>query len=299
MRDSFIGLALAAFASCCFAAGTIIQAIETRQVGREHALRASLLVQLAKRGRWLAGVGLALAAAGLQLWALSLAPVALVQPADAFGFVLLLAAGARVLHEPVGLRQLAATAAILVGVLAIAFAHIEHAGTHAGAAALALALGVTALLAAAPFALRRGGHARPWLMIVGAGAAFALGAFGLRLVSDALGTGDWVAVAGFAAIAGSGSLLGLGSEMSALQVRPVAAVAPVIFALEMLIPMLLARLVGGERWPTDLHHASLLLGGVALTLGGTTALLRSGAVGVVLGAGHQADAPEGGPDPRP
>jgi len=289
VRDSLIGLALAAVASCCFAAGTIIQAMETRQVGREHALRASLLVQLAKRGRWLAGVGLALAAAGLQLWALSLAPVALVQPADAFGFVLLLAAGSRVLGEQVGVRQIAATAAILAGVLAIAFAHIAHAGTHAGAAALAAALGATALIAGAPFALRRAGHTLPWLMIVGAGAAFALGAFGLRLVSDALGTGDWFAVVGFAAIAGSGSLLGLGSEMSALQVRPVAAVAPVIFALEMLIPIVLARVVGGERWPRDLHHASLLVGGVVLTLAGTTALLRSGAVGAVLGARHDGE----------
>ena len=48
-----------------FAAGTIVQAIETRQVARDHALRASLLVQLARRWRWLAGVGLALAGAGL------------------------------------------------------------------------------------------------------------------------------------------------------------------------------------------------------------------------------------------
>ncbi len=289
MRDSFTGLALAAVASCCFAAGTIIQAVETRQVGREHALRASLLVALVKRGRWLAGVGLALGAAGLQLWALSLAPVALVQPADAFGFVLLLAAGARVLGEHVGVRQIAATGAILAGVLAIAFAHIEHAGTHAGAVALTVALGATALLAGAPFAARRAGRVLPWLMTVGAGAAFALGAFGLRLISDAFGAGDWLAAAGFAAIAGSGSLLGLGSEMSALQVRPVAAVAPVIFALEMLIPMVLARVVGGERWPDDLHHASLLAGGVVLTLAGATALLRSGAVGAVLGAGRDAD----------
>ena len=288
MHDSLIGLALAAIASCCFAAGTIIQAVETRQVGQDHALRASLLVELAQRWRWLAGVGLALAAAGLQLWALSLAPVALVQPADAFGFILLLAAGARVLGERVGLRQILATGAILAGVLAIAFAHIEHAGTHAGAGALALALGVTALLATTPFMLQRTGRTLPWLMIVGAGAAFALGAFGLRLVADALGTSDWLAVLAFGAIAGFGSLLGLTSEMSALQIRPVAAVAPVIFALEMLIPMVLARLVGGERWPADLHHATLLVAGVVLTLGGTTALLRSGAVGAVLGASHEA-----------
>ena len=213
--------------------------------------------------------------------------MALVQPADAFGFILLLAAGSRVLGEHVGLRQILATGAILAGVLAIAFAHIEHAGTHASAGALALALGVTALLAATPFALRRAGHLLPWLMTAGAGAAFALGAFGLRLVADAVGTRDWIAVLLFAAIAGCGSLLGLTSEMSALQVRPVAAVAPVIFALEMVIPMVLARIVGGEHWPRDLHHASLLVAGIALTLGGTTALLRSGAVGAVLGAGHE------------
>ena len=39
--------------------------------------------------------------------------------------------------------------------------------------------------------------------------------------------------------------------MSALQVRPVAAVAPVIFAIELGVPVVLGPLVGGESWPTD------------------------------------------------
>ena len=90
----------------------------------------------------------------------------------------------------------------------------------------------------------------------------------------------------FAAVAVCGSLLGLGSEMSALQVRPVAAVAPVVFALELLIPVVLARLVGGEHWPSDAGHAALLAGGMAVTLAGATALLRSGAVTAVLSPSH-------------
>ncbi len=289
MHDPIIGLALAAVASCCFAAGTILQAVEAREVGREHALRASLLVALARRRRWLAGIALGIAAAGLQLGALSLAPVAMVQPADAFGFVVLLGAGSRLLGERVGRRQLAAIGAILAGVAAVAFAGIEYSGTHAGPGKLALALGVTAVVAVSPFALRQLRHVPTALIIVGAGAAFGLAAFGLRLVADALAAGDWAVVVLVGAVAASGSLLGLASEMSALQLRAVGAVAPVIFALELLIPVVLARLVGGERWPTDPVHAALLGGGIALTLAGTTALLRTGVVGAVLHAGEAAD----------
>ena len=289
MRDPIIGLLLAALASCCFAAGTILQAVEARAVGREHALRASLLVALARRRRWLAGVALGIAASGLQIGALSLAPVAMVQPADAIGFVVLLAAGSRLLGERVGRRQLGAIGAILAGVAAVAFAGIEYSGTHAGTGSLAVALGLTALIAASPFALRLVRHVPTALIIVGAGAAFGLAAFGLRLVADALAAGDWAVVVVVGAVAASGSLLGLASEMSALQLRAVGAVAPVIFALELLIPVVLARLVGGERWPMDPGHVALLTGGMALTLAGTTALLQSGVVGAVLHAEPRQD----------
>lgn len=273
---------------------TIIQAVEARDVAREHALRASLLVQLAKRRRWLAGLLLGACAAGLQLAALSIAPVAVVQPADAAGFLLLLAAGARVLDEPVGARQVAAICAIIAGVAMLAFADIVPADTHSGTGPLTTALGVTALVALAPFAARRLGRTLPWLMVIGAGAAFALAAFGLRLVADAIGSDAWASVVLFAAIAGSGSVLGLGSEMSAVQVRPIAAVAPVIFALEMLIPIVLARLVGGERWPGDPGNAALMTAGVLVTLVGATALLRSGPVVAVLSASERPSATAAG-----
>ena len=293
MRDTFIGLGLAAIASCCFAAATIIQAIEARGVALRHALRASLLTSLAQRRRWLAGVLLGLCAAGLQLAALSYAPVTVVQPADAAGLLVVLVAGARLLHEPIRAWHVAAAAAIVAGVTAIALADIAHADTHAGLAGLGPALVLTALVGASPFLLRRWTGSPPWLTAVGAGVAFALSSFALRLVADALGAGDVAGVVLFAAVAGGGALLGLGSEMSAVQSRPIASVAPVIFAVELLVPIVLARLVGHEHWPGHAGREALLTAGMLLTLGGATALLRAPVVATVLRAEHAADTGDG------
>ncbi len=60
----------------------------------------------------------------------------------------------------------------------------EHSDTSASAATLALVLGPLALLALAPFALRSRG-VPSWSMVVGAGLAFAIGAFSLKLIADA------------------------------------------------------------------------------------------------------------------
>jgi hypothetical protein len=86
------------------------------------------------------------------------------------------------------------------------------------------------------------------------------------------------------------ALLGMSGEMSALQVRPVAAVAPVIFAIELGIPVVLGPLIGGESWPTEPARLASLLCGLALTIGGAVLLMRSRTVVAVMEAEHAAGA---------
>jgi hypothetical protein len=83
------GLFLAALASALFNAAVVLQAMEFREVASEHGLRLSLLGRLARRPRWLRGIGLSVAAVSLQILALTLARLTVVQPADAAGLVLL------------------------------------------------------------------------------------------------------------------------------------------------------------------------------------------------------------------
>ncbi len=80
----------------------------------------------------------------------------------------------------------------------------------------------------------------------------------------------------------------MNGEMSALQVRPVAAVAPVIFAIELAVPVVLGPLVGGESWPTDPLQLLALVGGLVVTVGGAVSLMRSRSVVAVLEAEHAA-----------
>src|SRR5438105_1238462 len=90
------GLLLAALASLLFNAAIVLQATEARAVPADHGLRLSLLGRLLRRPRWVAGIVLSIAAVALQVLALTLAPLTVVQPADAAGLVLLLTVGSRV-----------------------------------------------------------------------------------------------------------------------------------------------------------------------------------------------------------
>ena len=89
--------------SSLFAAASALQALEARNVshlGARYA-RASLST-LARRRTWLVGGAASVVGWGLEAVALSLASVALVQPALGLGLIVLLVLGVRVLHERIG-----------------------------------------------------------------------------------------------------------------------------------------------------------------------------------------------------
>ena len=289
MRDSLIGLVLAATASSCFNLAIVVQASEARAVPQGHSMRLSLLGQLLRRPRWLAGLALSIVAIPLQTAALMLAPITLVQPADAFGLVVLLVAGARMLGEPVGLREILSVGAIFVGVLGVVLAGVQHTDSHAPTATLLLVLAPLAVLALVPYMLR--GRVPATAMVLGTGLTFAIGAFALKLIADAIAGGDWLQLVGWAAAAAVFSILGVNSEMSALQLLPVARVAPVIFAIELVVPVVLGPLIGGEVWPSEPAKLVLLLGSLAVTVAGAVALMSSGPVVGVLAAEHAQDTP--------
>lgn len=292
MSDLVFGVLLAVVASSCFNLAIVVQATEARDVSREHALKLSLLAQLARRRRWLGGLALSALAVPLQTAALLLAPITVVQPADAAGLVVLLVAGVRMLGEPVGRREIAAVAAIAVGVVGVSLAGVETSNSHGSGLTLALALGPLALFAVIPYLLRSRG-VPGGLMVASAGVAFAIGAFALKLIADSLDAQAWLALAGWGAVAAVFAVLGMGGEMSALQLRPVARVAPIIFALELSIPVALGPIAGGEPWPSDPPSIALIVGSLGVVLGGATALMRAGPVSAVLEAEHRAEVADG------
>jgi hypothetical protein len=70
--------------------------------------------------------------------------------------------------------------------------------------------------------------------------------------------------------------------MSALQRRPATHVAPVMFAVQVLVPVLLAPLIFGEKWGGTPLGGGALVAFVAVAIGGTVLLAGSKTVGAVI-----------------
>src|SRR4051794_37267586 len=128
------GIAAAAVAAACFDAGLALQALDARELPKEHGLRPRLLARLVRRKRWVAGTGLAFGGWPFHLLALGLAPLSLVQPTLALGLVLLLYLGHRVLGERVGRTEMLAVAGVGGAVAGLAWAAPPETRPHPPAA---------------------------------------------------------------------------------------------------------------------------------------------------------------------
>ena len=277
--DSVIaGVALACLASVLFNSAIVIQATEARDVAHEHGLRLSLLGRLVRRPRWLLGSALGLAAFPLQTAALLLAPLTAVQPADAAGLLVLLFLGARVLGERVGGRELGAVAAIVIGIVVLTVTAPKREVTEVSSADVLLPMLAVALVAVLPLVFRRRVGADSIAVVLGSGFAFALGAFCAKIVADAIEREAWLAAVGVLVVAAGAALVGTLTEQTALQRRQATQVAPLIFVIELVVPVALAVLVVGEEWSGDslvgIVAALALVVGGAFTLGRAPTVAR-------------------------
>jgi drug/metabolite transporter (DMT)-like permease len=268
------GIAVALAAACCYELAYVVQALETRQAGGGERIEATLLGRLLRRPRWVAGTALSGVGALLQIWALTLAPLTVVQPTLALGLVLLLVLSATVLHEPVGRRERVGVAMIVLGVAVVALAAAPEVGEAGDPLAVALLVALLAVPTLLPFALRGLADAR--LRVLAAAAGDALAAIGLKLVADATGGGMWPLAVVYAAGAALAGLLALTAEMSALQRVAATRVAPVVLAGQVLVPALAGPIAFGEQWGRT-PLAGVLLALALLTVAAGAALLGASA----------------------
>jgi drug/metabolite transporter (DMT)-like permease len=292
-----LGILAAVGASLLYNTSIALQALEARRVPGDHSLRPSLLGKLVRNRRWLGATALGLAGWPLEIVALLLAPLTVVQPCLASGLILLLWLGVVRLGESPGRREVLAVAAIVIGVAGIAWAAPERTTDHAGGGAIALALLLVAIPVVAPYASRgRGGwHALGSLAVLSAGCGYAWTAIASKLLTDELATGALLVAVAWLATAAASEGLALLSEMSALQRQAATHVAPVMFAVQVLVPVLLAPLIFNESWgETPLGGAVLVLA-MGVAVAGTTLLAGSSAVGALIDSAHSpADGPKSG-----
>jgi drug/metabolite transporter (DMT)-like permease len=282
-----LGIVAAVGASLLYNTSIALQALEAREVPAEHALKPSLIGRLLRNRRWLGATALGFLGWPLEIAALLLAPLTVVQPCLASGLILLLWLGATRLGEAPGARERVAVAAIVVGVFGVALVAPERSTDHAGTAAIAAALALVAIPIALPYLLRRRGAGT--LAVIGAGCGYAWTAIASKLLTDELAAGAVLVAAAWLATAAASEGLALLSEMSALQGRPATRVAPVMFAVQVLVPVLLAPLIFNESWGATPLGGVALVAFMAVAVGGTVLLAGSRAVGAVLESAHDDD----------
>ena len=285
-----LGIAAAVAASLLYNTSIALQALEAREVPGEHGLRPSLLGRLLRNRRWLGATGLGLLGWPLEIAALLLAPLTVVQPCIASGLLLLLWLGATRLGERPGRRELLAVAAIVGGIAGVAWAAPGRSTDHAGAGAIALALVLVALPLLTPYALRRplarNVRRLGLFATVSAGCGYAWTAIASKLLTDELAAGAMVAAAVWLGTAAASEGLALLSEMSALQRRAATHVAPAMFAVQIIVPVLLAPLIFGESWGNTPLEGVALVAFMGLAVAGSVLLAGSKAVGAVIDSAH-------------
>jgi hypothetical protein len=276
MLKLVLGIAAAVGASMLYSLGVALQAMDAKQAPQREYLRLGLARDLVKRGRWLLGTGLSLLGWPLQLIALSLAPLVVVQPAMAAGLVVLLMVSERMLGERAGRREHLAVGAIIVGVLGAALCAPPHTTSQASDATIAIVLGVLGAASLLPYIMLRLSR-RPPATIAMASAGLAYGWTGVatKLASDNLHYGFlWIAVAWGLATAAISAIAAL-SEMSSLQSLPAIQVAPVVFVTQTAIPVALAPVLFGEHFTETPLSGVLLAASLLVLIAGAAVLARS------------------------
>jgi drug/metabolite transporter (DMT)-like permease len=286
-----LGIVCAVGASVLYNISIALQAIQARDVPHEHALRVSLIGRLVRNRKWLGATVLGFVGWPLEIVALLLAPLTVVQPCLTSGLVVLLWLGVTRLGETPGRREYAAVAAIVAGVAGVAWAAPDRTTDHAGTLAITIALALVALPIFAPYLLRGRASAAGTLAVVSAGFGYAWTAIASKLLTDELAAGALLIAVVWLATAAASEGLALLSEMSALQRRPATHVAPVMFAVQVLVPVILAPLIFGEKWSTTPLDGVALVAFILVALAGVVTLAGSKAVGAVLETAHAPDEP--------
>jgi drug/metabolite transporter (DMT)-like permease len=281
-----LGIICAIGASALYNTSIALQALEAREVGHEHALRASLIGRLIRNPRWLIATLIGLLGWPLEIAALLMAPLTVVQPCLASGLVLLLWLGVTRLGERPGRREYGAVAAIALGVAGIAWAAPERTTSNAGAVPIAIALTLVTIPVLAPYVVRGRPNAAGTLAIVAAGFGYAWTAIASKLLTDELSAGSLLVAVVWLVTAAASEGLALLSEMSALGQRPATRVAPVMFAVQVVVPVVLAPLIFEESWSNTPGGGAALVVAILLVLVGVVSLAGSKAVGAVIESAH-------------
>ncbi len=184
-------VACAVAAAACYALAATLQHRAAGRVPKGRVLDPRLLVRLVQRPLWIAGGASDLAGAGLHGAALTLGPLALVQPLLVSGLILAVPLEAALDRRRPGGRDLTGVILSATGLATFIIVADPHAGQIAPADAdlLGVVIGVGTFMTILVAVAQRGrGAARATLLGVAAGAGYALAATLAKACLDRLVT---------------------------------------------------------------------------------------------------------------
>ncbi|HTB69595.1 MAG TPA: hypothetical protein VK707_01265 [Solirubrobacteraceae bacterium] len=300
MVDLVLGIGAAVGASTLYSLGIALQAMDAKQAPHVEHLRLALAWRLLRRSRWLLGTGLSILGWPLQLVALLLAPLVVVQPALAVGLLVLMFFAQRMLGEHAGRYEHIAMLAIVIGVVGAGLTAPPRTNGH-GAENLTITLvlvgiGVASLL---PYLLKLIAHPPAALTMTGAGLAGGWSGVATKLASDDLAQGHVGLAIAWGLSTAVASAVGILSEMSALQERPAIQVAPVVFVTQTVIPIVVAPLLFGESFADTPLGGVPLSASLALLVVGAGLLARSQLLVALVGGAPVSHASGSAPSPSP
>ena len=270
-----LGTLVAALAAVLFAVGAVLQHEAAADSTVGGSLRMGTLI---RRPRWVVGQLSTACGTGMQVFALGLAPVAVVQPVLAVALVVALAIRAvRNRQAPLRLELIgAALTTVGLAVFLVAAKPATGVRTHQPSAlAVIAAVGVSVLLVAVATLLKRGAHGA---LACGSAAGIAAG-IGAVLISvglTALREGGWVHALAGIAVWGA-VVVAVVAQVGGQQAYARGSLAwslPALILLDPVAAIPAAHLLLGER--LEHGHAVVWLPAAAVAAVGVVLLARTG-----------------------
>jgi drug/metabolite transporter (DMT)-like permease len=266
-------------AACCFAIAAVLQQLAARTVPREDSMQFGLLLRLLRRPLWLLGAASMLAGYGLQALALSLGPVALVQPIVVTELAFAIPLAMWLDRKRPGVREWLGLGGVVVGVSTFLLGATPAPGTSDPTFTVWLlvlvpigSLVAVVLVAAA----RTKGPRRSVLLGAAAGLCFGVIAVLTKATTFLLAQGLNVAAGHWEPyVLIAVGILALVCSQSAYQSGPIAYSMPLHDLLEPTVAVVIGIAALHERIPLDPRSLAIIGIGAAMACAGIVTLSRS------------------------
>ena len=192
MNQTLVATLFAIATAFLYAVSKLLQMLEAERMPDEDALKARLVVRLAQRPRWLAGLACDAAGYITHAVALGLAAVLYVEPILASSLLIALLIGAVFMHRPVANADWVAAVALTGGLALFLYMVHPEGDRDTGRIGSWLVVGAVALAVIATsvaVALRSTGSRRGALLGIAAGTAFGISALLTKATVHYLGDG--------------------------------------------------------------------------------------------------------------